>query len=376
MTSSESDHELDEGWCSPNRRGRKKRGPSLRAVLRRSSRKQGSKSDLNSELIESEESHSEESFQSIKKSGKEKNSVENDLRPSKFKDYNNFLCKKRFDSQSEILNQSSDEDKEVKSNQLDVELALLVETVALQPEKQNESELYDFKDDSQSESGLPNSPSAENSNNNQKVSHRRWKSYHKDKRKWKQSYAAVLPKEDQHPQVKPRNTESSHSTTENDKKIFKAFKKNRILTAYLDSQNKIADSSPKDTTSSKKDEGEVSSNELEDKSEKAIAESSKKVVEDDTVEKCDPMKEKDDVNDPQKEVVSSGKENQSKNSASSEPVFMEVGERVKLKRRKRKFLQDSGEPSSNAKEDDSTSIGDWNTTDLERHHRKQRRNWK
>lgn len=373
MTFSASDHELDEGWSSSNHSRRKKRGPSLRAVLRRSSRKQSSKSDLNSELIESEEYHSEESYQSVEQSGKNKSFVESDSRTSKFKDYNDFLSKKRFDSPSESHNQSnSDEDKDAKANQLDVELALLVETVALQPQKQNESELYEFKEDSQSESGLFNNAS---SAENRSRSHRRWKSYHKDKRKWKQSYAAVLPKEDQ-PQVRPGSVESTHLSSDKERKIFKAFKKNRILTAYLDSQNKIADGSSKETSSSKKDEGEVPSNDQEDKPDKGVEQSSRKVVEDHIVDKSDSIKEKEEISDQQKEVVSSGKENQSKTSTSSEPVFIEVGERVKLKRRKRKLLQDSDEPSSNVKEDETTTIGDWNTTDLERHHRKQRRNWK
>lgn len=374
---SASDRDLDEGWCSSNRSQRKKRGPSLRAVLRRSSRKQCSKSDLNSDLIESEDNHSEDSCHSEEQSGKVKSLfIEKDLRPSKFKDYNDFLRKNPLESQPVDQNQSnSDEDKETKSNQLDAELALLAETVALQPAKPNEGELYEFKDDSQPERELLHaSPSAENINT-QKVS-RRWKSYHKDKRKWKQSYAAVVPKEDQHPFVKTRNGESSSFKTEKERKIFKAFKKNRILTAYLDSQNKISDSGSKDTSSTKRDDEEVSSNEQEDKPSKGSSEPSRKVVEDYVVEKGDSMKEKDDSIDPQKEVASSGKENQSKTSTSSEPVFIEVGERVKLKRRKRKLFQDSGESSSNGKEDDTTSIGDWNTTDLERHHRNQRRNWK
>ncbi|XP_034241316.1 uncharacterized protein LOC117645328 [Thrips palmi] len=378
---STSDQELDGGWGSSSRSGRKKRGPSLKAVLRRSSRKQVSKSDFNAELIESEEYHSDESCHSVTLSEENKKIIENDSRPSKYKEYSALLCKKRFDSQSEAVNQSNThEDKVAKANQLNEELALLVETVALQPQKQNEIELYEFKDDSQSESGLVHrSSSAENSSNTQKVSHRRWKSYHKDKRKWKQSYAAILPKEEQHPEVKQKTAESSHHNTENERKIFKAFKKNRILTAYLDSQNKISDTCSKDTSSSKRDDGEVSSNEQEDKLDKVIAEPSSRKVVEDIVERGDSVKEKEDINDAQKEVVSSGKENQSKTSPSSEPVFIEVGERVKLKRRRRKLLQDSSDPSSTTspvKEDDATSIGDWNTTDLERHHRKQRRNWK
>lgn len=380
--STSPDHASDEGWCTSNLTGRKKRGPSLRAVLRRSTRNTGSKSDFLSESIESEDIQTEDSCLSVDDTDRSiKFSVSNS-RSTKFSDYNELLSKKRYHAASGPKRASnSDKEKEAKANQLDVELALLVESVALKPQERTETELYEFRDDQQSENLSSHSlHSPENSNNIAKASHKRWKSYHKDKRKWKQSYAAVMP-DDEKEEVQQTRTreEPSNCKSEKERKIFKALKKNRILTAYLDSQNKIAASTPKDSNCPNKEDMDTPVKEEDEKPDMLEPSPSCHKNSDKADDECsisDDQEGGPGLQVPEKgEDVSSGKENQSK-TLTSEPVFIEVGERVKLKRRKKKLLQDSEESSLNSKEDDSISVSGGNTTDLEPQHRKQKRNWK
>ncbi|KAJ1531869.1 hypothetical protein ONE63_000518 [Megalurothrips usitatus] len=370
------DHESDDGWCPANQNGRKKRGPSLRAVLRRSNRKTGAKSDFVLDSIESEEFQSEDSEQSEGGTSQTRKFKENCLRNTTPNDSSNAPPKKRLDSLSGSKNfLNSDDEKEAKAHQLDAELALIVESVDLQPHKENESELYEFKDDSQDEQQISSGSPTVSCSNKSRVAHRRWKSYHKDKRKWKQSYAAVVTDEEE--VMKPMQKDEESTSSEKDRRIFKALKKNRILTAYLDSQNKIADSISKDSCQSRVEDDKVSSKEQEDKPEQELSQpSSKKVLETDVVE-SDDTRSKEDVSEMpifEKNDTSSGKENQSEVATLSEPIVVEVGERVKLKKRKKKTLHDSEETTTIIKEDNK-NLNDSNTSELEKHS-KQKRNWK
>ena len=306
-------------------------------------------------------------------------------RSTKFSDYNDLLSKESYHGVTG-LKKSSDDEKEAKANQLDAELALLVESVALQSQERNENELYEFRHDPESEKHLSpgNSKRTENSNIPNyiaKTSHKRWKSYHKDKRKWKQSYAAVMPDDENDNVLKitTKREESSACTSGKERKIFKALKKNCILTAYLDSQNKIASNSTKDSScpsnedvdlpvkeeDKKPDTQEPSPSSLK-KLDKVHVDSDSNIGKDDGTGLKVPGKE---------DNITSGKENQTK-TTSSEPVFIEVGERVKLKRRKKKIIHDSDDSLSNSKGDDSVSLNVSNSNDIEARHQKQKRNWK
>ncbi|KAK3924394.1 PR domain zinc finger protein 4 [Frankliniella fusca] len=365
-------NDSDSGW-SPSTR-RKKRGPSLRAVLRRSTRTSGSKSDLISESVGSDEYNTDGSNDTEGESEKQRKSNSSSLRHAKYDDDHAdvLLNKKRFESPVvSRKNLNTEEEKEAKANQLDAELALLVESVDLQPQKPNENELYEFKDDTQSDTvSISSASKSENGHNPLKVGHKRWKSYHKDKRKWRQSYAAIVSDEDQHQKMKHKD-----EGTEKEKRIFKALKKNRILTAYLDSQNKIQDDTMKDPP---KVDDETR---LKEEEEKVDAESLitpvilKRVTESVDSDDVDP-RSKDEHNETQiveKSETFSGKENKGENGTNAEPVFIEVGERVKLKRRRKKLLQDSDDSSANLKEDVACSS---DLNDVEVPEQKPKRNWK
>lgn len=368
------EHDSDNGWSSSQHTRRKKRGPSLRAVLRRSTRTSGSKSDLLSESVESDEYQSDENNDSEEDGRRRAKFDVSGSRLPKYDDCLDILSKKRLDPPvGSNKSSNSDEEKEAKANQLDAELALLVKTVDLRPHTANENELYEFKDDTQPEIGLSCPvPTSENEHCSLKVGHKRWKSYHKDKRKWRQSYAAIVSDEDQHNKMKHKE-----EGPDKEKRIFKALKKNRILTAYLDSENKIHDSASKDSPRAEDETW------IKEQDEKLVMESViapvivKKGADIDSVDSDDTnTKNKEEMADSltmEKSEVSSGKENKGKTVPNTEPVFIEVGERVKLKRRRRKLLQDSDDSSVNQKEDVASS-SDWN--DTEANEQKPKRNWK
>lgn len=372
------DYESDNRWCSSDLTQRKKRGPSLRAVLRRSTRKSSSKSEFLPESVESDEVQSDESSPSEEETRKRNKFGSCSSRNSLPYDENcDLSAKKHYDSQKVSKRTLNRDEGEVKATQLDAELALLVKSVDIEPPKQIEHELYEFKEDPLADNVVSLcSFTSEKSNTVSKASHRRWKSYHKDKRKWKQSYAAVSTSESQLLKMKLKDEICTSRKSDKERKIFKSLKKNRILTAYLDSQNKIADSPSKEPNCPPGEEDEVLSKDMIDKSDAETGVGS--------IKRAMNVDDDDDGNGRGQEEANeiqiledknfNGKENQSKTSVATEPVSVEGSERAKLKRRRKKGAQEGDE--SLQKIPGEQFEGNTSNVDRERHHRKSKRNWK